>query len=60
VVGAVPDEAKLNLLVEHNSDRKPVEFARFVEVVREIGLYGVSLNEPPPDTHSRTQARLRA
>jgi two-component system response regulator len=31
--------------------QKPVEFARFVEVVREIGLYWLSLNEPPPDTH---------
>ncbi|MEO8633449.1 MAG: response regulator [Chloroflexota bacterium] len=31
--------------------QKPVEFARFVEVVREIGLYWLGLNEPPPETH---------
>ena len=28
--------------------RKPVEFARFVDVVRELGLYWLVLNEPPP------------
>jgi len=28
--------------------RKPVDFARFVEAVREIGMYSLVLNEPPP------------
>jgi CheY-like chemotaxis protein len=28
--------------------RKPVDFAHFVESVREIGLYWLVLNEPPP------------
>ncbi|MGH2451949.1 MAG: response regulator [Candidatus Limnocylindria bacterium] len=28
--------------------RKPVDFARFIEAVREIGLYWLVLNEPPP------------
>ena len=31
--------------------RKPVDFARFVESVREIGMYWLVLNEPPPGTH---------
>lgn len=30
--------------------RKPVDFARFVESVRELGLYWLVLNEPPPAT----------
>ena len=29
--------------------RKPVDFNRFVEAVREIGLYWLLINEPPPD-----------
>ena len=28
--------------------RKPVDFARFVESVREIGMYWLVINEPPP------------
>jgi two-component system response regulator len=28
--------------------RKPVDFARFVEGVRQLGLYWLLLNEPPP------------
>lgn len=28
--------------------RKPVRFERFIEVVKELGLYWVLLNEPPP------------
>lgn len=33
--------------------RKPVDFARFVEAVRELGLYWLLLNESPPPV-SRT------
>jgi two-component system response regulator len=33
--------------------QKPVEFARFVEVVREIGLYWLGLNEPPSTPTTR-------
>jgi two-component system response regulator len=28
--------------------RKPVDFAEFVETVRELGLYWLGLNEEPP------------
>lgn len=31
--------------------RKPVEFDTFVEATRQMGLYWLSLNEPPPGTH---------
>jgi two-component system response regulator len=33
--------------------RKPVDFPRFVESVREIGLYWLVLNEPPPVPSAR-------
>jgi CheY-like chemotaxis protein len=29
--------------------RKPVDFNQFVEAVRQIGLYWLLINEPPPD-----------
>ena len=28
--------------------RKPIDFAHFVEAVRQVGLYWLVLNEPPP------------
>jgi two-component system response regulator len=30
--------------------RKPVDFHQFLEAVRNLGLYWLLLNEPPPDT----------
>jgi len=33
--------------------RKPVDFSRFVESVREIGMYWLVLNEPPPRSAPR-------
>jgi two-component system, response regulator len=33
--------------------RKPVDFTAFLEAVREIGLYWLVLNEPPPRTAPR-------
>ena len=32
--------------------RKPIDFAHFVEAVRQVGLYWLVLNEPPPEQHS--------
>ena len=29
--------------------RKPVDFSQFVEAVRQLGLYWLLLNQPPPD-----------
>ena len=28
--------------------RKPVDFAQFTEAIRELGLYWLVMNEPPP------------
>jgi two-component system response regulator len=30
--------------------RKPVDFARFVDAMREVGAYWLLLNEPPPES----------
>jgi two-component system, response regulator len=30
--------------------RKPVDFTKFVDAMRNIGLYWLLINEPPPDT----------
>lgn len=32
--------------------RKPIEFSEFAEAVRQLGLYWLLLNEPPPPTGS--------
>jgi two-component system response regulator len=32
--------------------RKPIDFAHFVEAVRQVGLYWLVLNEPPPEAPS--------
>jgi two-component system response regulator len=31
--------------------RKPIDFNEFVDAVRNIGLYWLLINEPPPDNH---------
>lgn len=33
--------------------RKPVDFAQFAEATRQLGLYWLVLNEPPPPGHIR-------
>lgn len=29
--------------------RKPVDFAQFIEAIRQVGLYWLIMNEPPPE-----------
>jgi len=33
--------------------RKPVDFARFIEAARDIGMYWLVLNESPPTNYER-------
>lgn len=33
--------------------RKPIDFAHFVEAVRQVGLYWLVLNEPPPEMREK-------
>lgn len=35
--------------------RKPVDFNQFIEAVRQIGLYWLLINEPPPKTEDLSQ-----
>jgi hypothetical protein len=30
--------------------RKPVDFVQFMEVVKQLGLYWLVVNNPPPET----------
>ena len=42
------DLSKGYSLGANSSVRKPVDFTQFVEAVRQLGLYWLILNEPPP------------
>jgi two-component system, response regulator len=47
------EESDLIASYKHGANsyvRKPVDFNQFVEAVRNIGLYWLLINEPPPDT----------
>jgi two-component system response regulator len=33
--------------------RKPVDFTEFVEAARQLGLYWLVVNEPPPQTRRK-------
>jgi two-component system response regulator len=33
--------------------RKPIDFDRFAEVIRQLGLYWLVINEPPPNARDR-------
>ncbi len=43
------DLAKSYSLGANSYVRKPINFKDFVEVVRQLGLYWLLINEPPPD-----------
>jgi len=46
------DLVKSYSLYANSYVRKPVDFVEFTEAVRNLGLYWLLLNEPPPPTHS--------
>lgn len=45
------DLVKSYSLYANSYVRKPVDFVEFTEAVRNLGLYWLLLNEPPPSTH---------